>query len=207
MTELNNQPFLVSMAQAAQQTGNFEDYRTLLKEQHTLFKNFLDETCKPDTPAPARFDFLKQAEYEICCIRLYFADQIREHNQDFYMFWSKLIVDTRRFIDVGVETLEFLKNCPAHLIAEPAKTVSEYRWTGSHRDLIEVLAALFKMNVIQLKNGNPLEFTPFANFFGSIFGISYPNPNSEMSRVVNRKKDPTPFLNRMIDRLKAKTER
>jgi hypothetical protein len=204
MTNLSNQPFLLSMAQAAQQTGNFSDYQTLLNEQQTQFKDFLYETCKPDIPAPVRFEFLSHAEYEICSIRLKYADEIRKIDKDFYRFWSMLIVDTRRYISIGINILNFLTTCPPYLLTEPSKTFPEYRWMGSRIDLTEGLAALFLSNVIRLKDGKPVAFAPFSKFIGSFFGISFKNPHLEMQKVINRKKNQTPFLDRMIESIKGK---
>jgi hypothetical protein len=41
-------------------------------------------------------------------------------------------------------------------------------------------------------------------FIGGFFGISYANPHEEMKRVLNRKKNQTPFFNRVIDSIKNK---
>ena len=204
MTNLNNQPFLVSMAQAAQQTGNFSDYQNLLQEQQTQFKDYLDKACRPDIPINNRFDFLSVAEYEICSIRLKYADKIRKTDMDFYHFWSMLIMDTRRYISTGINMLNFLKTCPLHLLTEPSKTFPEYRWMGSRRDLIEGLAALFHANVIRLRNGNPISFATFANFIGSFFGITFKNPYDEMRKVISRKRDKTAFLNKLIESITGK---
>jgi len=205
MTDLVNQPFLLSMMQAAQQTGNFDDYQTLLKEQQTVFKRYLYDFCQPDVPLPKRFEFLSLAEYEVCSIRLNYAEKLRKTDMIFYGFWAMLIVDTRRYIANSMNVLHFQKTCPSHLLTEPGKPVPEYRWTGSRNDLLEGLAAIFHSKIITLKNGKPITFAAFAQFVGSFFGIIFTNPYDELRILLNRKKDPTPFLNRLIVGLKKKS--
>ena len=124
MTNLTNQPFLLSMIQAVQQTGNFDHYQILLKEQQTMFKRYLHDTCQPEIPLPKRFEFLSLAEYEICSIRLNYADKLRAADKIFYGFWAMLIVDTRRYIANSMNILHFLKTCPPHLLTAQGKEIS-----------------------------------------------------------------------------------
>jgi hypothetical protein len=62
MTNLTNQPFLLSLEQAVNQTGNFDDYQTMLQEHQILFRGYVQECCHPDIPAPKRFEFLKTVD-------------------------------------------------------------------------------------------------------------------------------------------------
>ena len=62
MTNMNNQPFLLSLGQAANQTGNDKAFRTLLHEQQSEFKDFVNDYFDAGMSASKLFLFLKQAD-------------------------------------------------------------------------------------------------------------------------------------------------
>ena len=206
MEDLSKQPFLLSMKQAAEQTGDWQGYETLLQAQFCAFKEYLHDSCHSDIPAQKRYEFLQTADYEMCHIRLLYADKIRANNAQFYHFWAMMIVDTRRYINVGIKTLEFLQKCPAHMLSDPAKTFPDYKWTAKRRDLTEALAGIYLVDVIRLKDGSRPSFAMFAKFIGNFFEIEYKNPNVEMDKVVKQKKTQTPFLESIIACIKGKNE-
>jgi hypothetical protein len=191
------------MREAVEQTDDLKGFETMLQEQQSAFKVYLYDCCHSETPAPRRFEFLQIADYHMCNIRLMCADSIREKGVHFYRFWSKLSVDTRRFISTGIKILDFQLNCPPHLLTEPTKTFPEYKWAGTKNDLTEGLVALHRTNVIRLRDGTPISFVLFAKFIGSFFGITYHNPHDDMRKVLNRKKETTPFLQRLIESMKG----
>ena len=205
MTNLCSQPFLLSLRQEPETTCNTESYKTLLQKQQSAFMGYLRDCCNSEVSAIKRYEFLKTADHQLCSIRLKCAGKIRENSPDFYQFWGMLIVDTRRFISVGTTTLEFQRDCPPHMLAEPTKTFPEYKWLGSRNDLTEGLVALFLAGVIRLKDGKPVSFAAFAKYVGSFFGISYSNPHDDMKKILNRKKNQTPFLYRLIESIKGKS--
>ena len=206
MENVRKHPFLLSMRLAVSHTGDFERFKTLLLEQHDAFKEYLDEWFYSEKPAPKRFHFLKRAEYELCRLRDEEAEKIRETDEIFYRFWAMKIDDTLRFIATGVETLIFQSNCPAHMLIEASQTFPEYKWMATRTDLSEAIAGIFQVDVIRLKDGSRPSFVPFAKFIGSFFGISYNNPHDDLRKILNRKKNQTPFLNRIIERLKGKSD-
>lgn len=207
MTDLCNQPFLLSLHQGITPTDNPEARKTILRGQHRAFKNYVEERCSSEVSAPKRFQFLKRVDYELCSIRLQYADAVRSGDVGFYHFWSMLIVDMRRFLRIGVDTLYFQRDCPPHLLSAPTPIFPAYKWMGTRNDLTEGLAAIFQTDVIRLKDGSRISFAVFAKFIGSFFGIAYSNPHGEMQRILNRKKNRTPFLNRMIDCLNQRGEK
>jgi hypothetical protein len=205
MDNLCNQPFLLSLRQAVEQTGDLQGYEALLQEQQSAFKEYLQTSCDTEMPAPKRYQFLKTADYQLSRLRLLCGDKIKEKDVDFFRVWSMLIMDTRWFINVGVETLKFQAECPAHLLTEPSQTFPEFKWMGSRNDLTEAFTGLYLVDVIRLKDGSRPSYVLFAKFFGSFFGIPYSNPHDEMRRILNRKKNPTPFMLRIIDAIRDKS--
>jgi hypothetical protein len=151
-----------------------------------------------------RYEFLKTADYEICSIRLYCADKIRAKDIEYYRFWSSLIIDTRRYINTSIKTLEFLITCPEHLLNEPSPTFSDFVWTSKKIDLTEVFVGIYQVDVVRLIDGSRPSFEQFAQFFGNAFKISYDHLYTDARRVIQRKKCQTPFLNRVIEAIKNK---
>ena len=204
MIHLSSQPFLLSLRRITAPGNDLESYQSLLKEQQSAFKLYLEACCHSDIPAPARYEFLKNADYELCSIRMMNADAIREKDFSFYRFWSMMIVDTRRFISVGIKTLDFQRKCPAHMLAETHDTFPPCKWISSKVDLSEAMVGLFQVDAIRLQDGSRPPFALFVKIIGGFFGITYDNPYKDIGRVINRKKDYAPFLHRMIECLKDK---
>jgi hypothetical protein len=206
MDNLCKQPFLLSLKEAAKQTGGFPVYETLLQEHQSAFQDYLYESCQSNIPAPKRYYFLKNADYQLSRLRLMYGDKIKKRDVDFFRFWSMLIMDTRWYINIGVETLKFQADCPAHMLTEPSQTFPAYRWTASRNDLTEAITGFFQADVIRLHDGSRTSFVPFAKSIGNFFGITYSNPHEEMRKILNRKKHQTPFFSRIIERLKGKID-
>jgi hypothetical protein len=139
MLNLCSQPFLLSLRHAAQQTDNLDDFETVLLEKQYEFKKYLDDFYHSEKNATHRFEFLKTADYQLCSIRLMCADKMMEKDERFHRFWSKLILDTRRYIAIGIDTLNFQKNYPEDYATEAPKTFPAYKWTGSRNDLTEAM--------------------------------------------------------------------
>ena len=206
MINLSNQPFLQSLQQIADKTGNSFDYETVLHEQQDSFKEYVQQCFNSGVAAPKRFQFLKTADNKLCRIHLEYADKIKEADVEIYRLWVMLIDDARSFIAIGIDTLRFQQKCPAHMLVEeqPAGSFPLCNWTAQRSDLMEAIVALFLMDVIRLKDGSRPSFALFAKEIGGIFGITFINPHAEMKKIFNRKKNLTPFLSSMIAVLKEK---
>ena len=202
MENLKRQPFLLSLQQAAAQTNDLDGYETLLQEQQDAFKEYINDYFNSEKPAPKRFQFLKRAEYEVCRIFRNDADIIKGNDENFYRFWSMLIEDTLTFISIGVDTFEFQARCPAHMLIEPPQKYPVFKWAGSRNDLSECIVGLYQADVIKLQDGSRPSFLLFAKFIGDFFGISYDNPYKDIGKVIDRKRNQTPFLQRIIECLK-----
>jgi hypothetical protein len=208
MTNLCTQPFLLSLEQAAEQTGNLPDCENLLQEQQSDFMKYVQSCFCSGVSAPKRFQFMKTADYKLDRIHLKYADHLNENNPDFYRFWSLLIVDTRKFVTIGIDTLEFQAKCPAFMLAEPeqAHTFPPCKWTAQRSDLMEAITGIYQADVIRLIDGSRPSFALFVKEIGNIFGITFVNPHEEMRKVLNRKKGQTPFFHRIISVLKGKID-
>ena len=203
MIHLSRQPFLLSLRQEVGQRSHYEGHKALLDEQLGEFKEYVIEYCEMEIPVFLRFQFLKLADYELGSIRLYCAERIRKRDADYYRYWSMLITDTRRFIAVCVDTINFLTTCPIHLavVAQPSAT---YKWVGKRIELSEALVGVFQMDLIRLADGRRPSFEHFAKCVGGVFGVPYDAPYDDFRKVVNRKRNVTPFLQKMIDGIKGK---
>jgi len=204
MEDLNKHPFLLSMQQAVEKTGDWDGYETLLQEQQDAFKDYLNEYFNSEMPAPKRFQFLKRAEYEVSRINRKEADKIRQTGEKFFGFWSMMIEDTLQFISIGVKTLEFQRKCPAHMLTETVQSFPACIWTAHKIDLMEAMVGLHQIDAIRLQDGSRPSFPLFAQSIGNIFGITFDDPKKEAHKVLARKKNPTPFFERIITVLKNK---
>ena len=205
MIHLNNQPFLLSLRQAEKHTDAHQEYETMLQEQHADFKEYVQECFNSETPAPKRFLFLGRADNELCSIHQKYADIIKEANAKLYHIWATMIDDTRRFIAVGIDTLHFQAKCPAYMLADnTSQKFPALKWTGSRNDLTEAMVGVYQSDTIRLQDGSRPSFALFAKSIGNLFGVPYNYPHDDLRRLLSRKKNPTPFLNRMIEIIKSK---
>ena len=190
-----HQPFLSILEQAATQTGNYTGYEDLLQEQQSAFMKYIQRCFNSDLSAPKRFQFLRTADFKLDELHLKYAKIVQEKSAHFYHFWSMLIVNTRRFIAIDVETLEFQRKCPAHMLVEPdnAHTFPPCNWAAQRTDLLEAIFGIFQADVIRLKDGSRSSFTLFAQEIGNIFGITINHPHDEMRKVLSQKKSDTVF--------------
>jgi len=207
MEDLVSQPFILSLQQAAKQTDNNQSIQDLLEEQQIAFKEYVCSYFNSDLPAPKRYHFLKIAEYILNKIFKKYAELVKENNEQFYKFWAFLIDDARSYVHIGIETLKFQTKCPAHMLTEPVQSFPACIWTAKKIDLSEVMAGIHHIDAIRLQDGSRPSFTLIAQSIGSVFGITIEDPHDELRNVLTRKKNQTPFLNRMIAALKKEITR
>ena len=212
MTNLDNQPFFISLKQAAHrnncnQTVDFRDFEQLLEKQQRDFKDHIEERFFSDLTGHKFFYFLKTAKDELYRIHLNHSDAIKAGDVHFYRFWEKMIDETRRFINICIDTLKFQRKIPPHMASDVQPLAfPPCNWTAKRADLMEIIVALYHTDVIRLLDGKTPPFAVFAKEIGSVFGITFSNPQSEMDRILDRKKNQTPFLNRMVGVLKKKCD-
>jgi len=201
MQEIYGQPFLISLKMANKQTENYVKYSALLLKQQVEFKEYLYERCLSNKQIHKDFGFLKMVDSELSNICFHFAGQVKEVNNDFHCCWSNLINDTHRFISYCIDVLNFTVKCPEFLINEPVQIISEYKWINARIDLSEVLTGIHLSGAVLQKDGLQPPYAKFANSFGGLFGISYPNAESDFDAVITRKRSRTKFMNLMTERI------
>ena len=206
MEDLINHPFLLSLQQAANQTDNYHIFQSLLEEQQIMFKEYVCSNFNSGLPAPKRYHFLRIAEYLLNKISKNHAEQIKE-NTDFYKFWTSLIDDARTYVQIGIETLKFQTRCPAHMLSEPVQSFPACVWTANKIDLMELFVGVYQIDAIRLQDGSRPAFPLFVQSVGNVFGITFDDPKKEASRVIARKKNATPFFDRIVTILKNKNQR
>jgi hypothetical protein len=198
MIDICGQPFLLSLEQAKNQTNNFDSCMVSLQKHQKQFKIFLQEHIYSGEPAPNRFHFLHNANSELCYIRSMYGNYIKKTNPVFFEQWKLLINDARRHVCDGIKMLDFQRKCPAHMLSESATPLPIFTWTVNQVDLGEVLVGIHRADVVRLQDGSCPPFPLFAKNVGNAFGINFKNPSEIYERVVSRKKNQTPFLNRII---------
>ena len=208
MTNLCVYPFLSSLAEVAQQTGDYQQYEALLLEQQNSFDEGISEYFKSSKIASTRFFCLRIAYEELYQIQKTYGEKIKENNADFHRFWSELIESTRRFIVVSVETLRFQRKCPPHMLEDDDEqlTFPLCNWTAQRTDLMEIIVGIYQADIIRMPDGSRPSFTHFTRAIGHVFGITFKNPHDEMRKILNRKKNQTPFLNRVIAAIRGKND-
>jgi hypothetical protein len=204
MEDLTSQEFILLLQQTANQTDNHQGIQTLLEEKQIAFKEYVSSYYNSNFPAPKRFHFLKIADYLLNKIYKKHAEQIKKTNALFFKFWALLIDDARSYVHVYIETLKFQTKCPVHMLSEPAQSFPACTWIAQKIDLSEALVGFYHIDAIRLQDGSRPPFHQFAQSVGKVFGITFDEPRKELHRVLSRKKNQTPFFERIIAVLKNK---
>ena len=109
------------MQQTAEQIDNFEGYEAFMLAQQGDFKEYLSDSYNSDISIHKRYEFLQTVDYELCSLRLMYANKIKENDVVHFRFWNSLILDTRKYVQIGIKTLDFQRKCPEHMVvAQPA---------------------------------------------------------------------------------------
>jgi hypothetical protein len=203
MDDVKTQPFLLMLKQAKYQTDNFESFISALQEHQEKFKDDVSEYFFSDRPASKRYHFLLSAMYELSSIRSHCGRSIKEHYPAFYVQWKLLIDDTKSYVSINVDTINFQRRCPAHMsVEQPAQAIPLWIWAAPKIDLAEVLVGLHHVNVIRFPDGSRPSFPLFLKSVGGNFGVTFDEPSKVLKAVIDRKRNNTPFFDRIITILK-----
>ena len=80
-----------------------------------------------------------------------------------------------------------------HMPISETSLLSQFRWSASDTDLLELLAALHKSDSIQRRDGKPLTRKELVDYFQSIFGLEIKNMEVTLTKAGNRNNN-TAFL-------------
>lgn len=72
------------------------------------------------------------------------------------------------------------------------------RWAASLNDLFELICALHRCGTVTDGNGNVPPFIDIITFFSNIFGMEIGDVYVKKSRMLDRKRRVTPFLDKLI---------
>lgn len=89
---------------------------------------------------------------------------------------------------------------PANESALPAK------WMRNKMDLAEIIFSLYEEQAIEV-NGKPATIEFLQNLFERAFGISLGEISIMDNKIRNRKKDTTPYLDKLAGKILARKER
>lgn len=80
---------------------------------------------------------------------------------------------------------------------------SEYKWTGSGSELLELMLALFASGRIKQADNSQVKFTAFANDFQKFCNYKIADIKGRKMRLLMRKKNPIPFIQQLGESLIA----
>jgi hypothetical protein len=105
------------------------------------------------------------------------------------------LMQCRSFI---MMTLSWIPDC--HTKASPnfKPPPRDYIWRGTISDLIELSIALHKTELLCKPSGEPMTYAQITTAIQEIFGVKIPNIYSRKTRILERKKSSSPFLDKLL---------
>lgn len=109
-----------------------------------------------------------------------------------------------KILELIESEIELCKLLNQNYIAEKGRGKTRIRkecrlkWAASHNDLFELSCALHRCGTITDENGNLPPFIDIITFFGNMFGVEVGDVYVKKSRMLDRKRRVTPFLDKLI---------
>lgn len=123
------------------------------------------------------------------------------HVGQYYEYTVKYYNDFERLCNIELRRLETLMELDQRLPSSTDNMTesleSHLKWTASDTDLLELVAALYKNESIQRKDGKPLKRKELIDFFQTIFGLEIKDVENKLTRATARKTNMTPFLDKL----------
>ena len=92
--------------------------------------------------------------------------------------------------------------------SDPEPSSAGYIWEGTISDLIELAIAIFNIKLIRKASGELITFAEIVHALKLIFGIKVPkNIYSRKTRTMERKKNASPLLERMLALYRQEVEK
>lgn len=85
--------------------------------------------------------------------------------------------------------------------------VTGYIWEGTISDLIELSVAIHKLKLIRKSSGQLITYAEIIRALQIIFDIKIPNIYSRKTRAMERKKNASPLLERMLALYRQEVEK
>ncbi len=122
-------------------------------------------------------------------------------------FLRRLIRQVINFIDSEIELVKLEIEYPERFITFLDDPVPLARWNGKLAELLEYVMPLQLSGKILKPSGEPMAFTEVVRIFESLLGITIDNPNDIKMRLLARKKNVTPFIDKMKYAIKEAAEK
>ncbi|WP_317174078.1 RteC domain-containing protein [Dysgonomonas sp. GY617] len=91
---------------------------------------------------------------------------------------------------------------------ESEPSAANYIWEGTITDLIELAIAIYNIKLIRKSSGELITYAEIVRVLKIIFGIKIPkNIYSRKARAMERKKNTSPLLERMLALYKNEVEK
>ena len=122
--------------------------------------------------------------------------QYYEFTAKYYNDFETLCGIELRRLEKMIELDQRLPLLPNDVIKSESSALS-YKWTASDTDLLELVAALYKNESIQRKDGKPLNRKELLGFFEELFGLKIKDAEAKLTRATNRVINMTPFMDKL----------
>ncbi|WP_255349816.1 RteC domain-containing protein [Dysgonomonas sp. HGC4] len=91
---------------------------------------------------------------------------------------------------------------------ESEPSAADYIWEGTITDLIELAIAIYNIKLIRKSSGELITYAEIVRALKVVFGIKIPkNIYSRKTRAMERKKNTSPLLERMLALYKSEVEK
>lgn len=136
---------------------------------------------------------LNYARYEISAIKENYQNRRLQENIPLLNALSHAIY----FIDCELDIIRMELNYPERFIPFPDDTGPLARWNGTIAELLEYIIPLQIAGRLSANTGEPMSYTDAVKLIERIFGITISAPYDRKTKLLSRKKNDTPFLDKM----------
>lgn len=91
--------------------------------------------------------------------------------------------------------------------ARPERRMPQAKWIGTISDLLELIIALSRTGLIKKPSGQDMTLSELAALFGKVFGMKFTDLYGRKSRLLTRKKNESPFLDKLVLRYREEVDK
>lgn len=168
---------------------------TIITGWNRLFDDFviaLHEYCRGEKNIAEKTRSLHYAKSELAvcleCKRLDLQKQTTVKN---------IINQAIYFIDSELNLIKLELEYPERFISFPDDNTPLARWNGTIAELLEYTIPLQIAGRLSANSGEPMSYTDTVKLVERIFGITISAPYDRKTKLLSRKKNDTPFLDKM----------
>lgn len=136
---------------------------------------------------------MNYARYEISVAREHYQARKSEEKAPILKTLSHAVY----FIDCELDIVKMELNYPERFISFPDDAGPMARWNGTIAELLEYIIPLQISGRLSANTGEPLSYTDAVKLVERIFGITISSPYDRKTKLLSRKKNDTPFLDKM----------